>query len=461
MVPMRGLDPRGILPAAGLCLLLLVVPAAGPAAGEESVRLTLDDAVQRALVRSGEVRGATFGLEAARSRVAQADAGRYPQLELTALTGPSPRARGDQVSSPDTTSSPDITGIFGRADFTITQPLYTFGRLTALRAAAREGVAATEAEVRERGAATALRVKTTYYGLLLARDLRELLGDLQGQLRSAREKVERQLRARRAGVDQIDLFKLQTFEAEVIRALLELERQEAVAADALAVLAGLPPGQRAEPAEERLLPEPDPPSPLDRYLETAREARPELRRLAAGLAAREHQIEAERATFYPQFFVAVIGSIAGSTNRDRVNNPFIRDEFEHTELGVVAGLRWSFDFGVTAGRVREARAERDRLEALKETAEDGVPLEIRRLYRELTEARGAIAATEASSRAARRWLVAAVANFDLGVGEAKDVADALGAYAKARSDHLRGLYNEKAALAHLEAAAGRAAPGRL
>ncbi|MGH7362082.1 MAG: TolC family protein, partial [Candidatus Methylomirabilales bacterium] len=164
MVTIRGLDPRGILPAAGLCLLLLVVPAAGPAAGEEPVRLTLDDAVRRALVRSGEVRGATFGLEAARSRVAQADAGRYPQLEFTAITGPSPRARGDQVSSPDSTSSPDITGIFGRADFTITQPLYTFGRLTALRAAAREGAAATEAEVREREAATVLRVKTTYYG---------------------------------------------------------------------------------------------------------------------------------------------------------------------------------------------------------------------------------------------------------------------------------------------------------
>jgi len=456
MAPMRWLDPRGILPAAGLCLLLLVVPAAG----EEPVRLTLDDAVRRALVRSGEVRGATFGLEAARSRVAQADAGRYPQLEFKALTGPSPRARGDQVSSPDSTSSPDITGIFGRADFTITQPLYTFGRLTALRAAAREGVAATEAEVREREAATALRVKTTYYGLLLARGLKETLGDLQGQLRSAREKVERQLRARRAGVDQIDLFKLQTFEAEVIRALLELERQEAVAADALAVLAGLPPGQRAEPAEERLLPEPEPPPPLDQYLETAREARPELKRLAAGLAAREHQIEAERATFYPQFFVAMIGSIAGTTNRDRVNNPFIRDEFEHTEVGVVAGLRWSFDFGVTAGRVREARAERDRLEALKETAEDGIPLEIRSLYRELKETRAAISATETSSRAARRWLVAAVANFDLGVGEAKDVAEALGAYAKAQSDHLRALYNEKAALASLEAASGRASPGQ-
>jgi outer membrane protein TolC len=460
MAPMRGLDLRGVLPAAGLCLLLLGVPAAHPAAGEEPVRLTLEDAVRRAVARSGEVRGATFGLEAARSRVAQADAGRYPQLEFTAITGPSPRARGDQVSSPDSTSSPDVTGIFGRADFTITQPLYTFGRLTALRAAAREGVAATEAEVREREAASALRVKTTYYGLLLARDLKLLLEGLQAQLRGAREKVEQQLRARRAGVDQIDLFKLQTFEAELARALLELTRHEAVAADALAVLAGLSPGQRAEPAEERLLPEPNPPPPLEHYLDAAREARPELKRLAAGLAAREHQLEAERATFYPQLFMAVIGSFAGTTNRDRVNNPFIRDEFEHTELGVVAGLRWSFDFGVTAGRVREARAERDRLEALKETADDGIPLEIRRLHRELTEARAAIPATEAAARAARRWLVAAMANFDLGVGEAKDVADALGAYAKAQSDHLRALYNEKAGLAGLEAGVGRISAGR-
>lgn len=458
MEPIRGLAPRGIF-SAGLCLLLLLVPVARRATGEEPVRLTLDDAIRRALQGSGEVRGAAFGLEAARGRVAQADAGRYPKLEFTAITGPSPRARGNQVSSPDSTSSPDVTGIFGRADFSLTQPLYTFGYLTALRAAAREGVAAGEAEVREREAAVALRVKATYYGLLLARDLKVLLEDLRGQLRSAREKVERQLRARAPGVDQIDLFKLQTFEAELGRALLELTRQEAVAADALGVLAGLREGQRAEPADERLRAEPDPPPPLEGYLEAVRETGPELRRVTAGLAAREHRLEAERATFYPQFFVALIGSIAGTTNRDRVTNPFIRDEFEHTELGVVAGLRWSFDFGVTAGRVREARAERDRLDALRETAEGGIPLEIRRLHRELTEARAAIAATEASARSARRWLVAAVANFDLGVGEAKDVADALGAYAKGQSDHLRALYNEKAVRAALEAAVGRTGSG--
>lgn len=238
----------------------------------------MEDAVRRALTRSGEVRGATAGLEVARSRVSQAEAGRYPQIELKALTGPSPPARGNQGSSPDSTSDPHITGIFGRADFTITQPLYTFGRLTALEAAAREGVAAGEAGVRERQVATV--------------------------------------------------------------------------------------------------------------------------------------------------------------------------------------LRWNFDFGLTAGRVREAQAERDRLEALRETAEGGIPLEIRRLHRELTEARAAISKTEGSSRSARRWLVAAGANFDLGIGEAKEVADALGAYAKAQADHLRALYNEKAALAGLEAAAGRASTGR-
>ena len=106
----RGLDRRGILPAASLCLLLMVVPAAA----EEAVRLTVEDAVRRALTRSGEVRDTTAGLEVARSRVSQAEAGRYPQIELKALTGPSPRPRGNQVSSPESTSDPHITGIFGR-----------------------------------------------------------------------------------------------------------------------------------------------------------------------------------------------------------------------------------------------------------------------------------------------------------------------------------------------------------
>jgi outer membrane protein TolC len=51
--------------------------------------------------------------------------------------------------------------------------------------------------------------------------------------------------------------------------------------------------------------------------------------------------------------------------------------------------------------------------------------------------------------------VAAASNFDLGIGEGKDVADAVLAYAKLRAEYLQAVYNYNLALAKLDHAAGR------
>ena len=48
-----------------------------------------------------------------------------------------------------------------------------------------------------------------------------------------------------------------------------------------------------------------------------------------------------------------------------------------------------------------------------------------------------------------------MANFDLGIGEAKDVADALASFARLRADNFRAIYNYNLALANLDHATGR------
>ena len=42
---------------------------------------------------------------------------------------------------------------------------------------------------------------------------------------------------------------------------------------------------------------------------------------------------------------------------------------------------------------------------------------------------------------AKKWAVAAVANFDFGMGPAKDIFEALQAYSSMRSDYFRSVYN--------------------
>ncbi len=58
------------------------------------------------------------------------------------------------------------------------------------------------------------------------------------------------------------------------------------------------------------------------------------------------------------------------------------------------------------------------------------------------------------TRMQKKWLVASVANFDLGVGESKEIADAAIAYAKIKADYLSSLYNQRLAFANLLYATG-------
>lgn len=99
---MRRLPLALALPFLAPCLALAQPPAPGPAA-RPAVTLTLAQALRAALARAPEVRQAEADL------------------------GPSPRARGDQVSSPDDQYSPDITGVFVRAGIEIIQPIFTWG----------------------------------------------------------------------------------------------------------------------------------------------------------------------------------------------------------------------------------------------------------------------------------------------------------------------------------------------
>jgi len=63
---------------------------------------------------------------------------------------------------------------------TLTQPLYTFGKISNRREAAAHGVAVREAKLLQKRGEIVLRVKELYYGLVLARAGVEAMRDTAG-----------------------------------------------------------------------------------------------------------------------------------------------------------------------------------------------------------------------------------------------------------------------------------------
>lgn len=441
----------------GLLLSLhLVGPLPARAASSESPRVvSLEEALKLAIEASPQIKEEQFGVLIRRSQRKQADAARFAQLDLTVVGGPSPRARGNQISSPDSKGSADITGVFGTAVFSIIQPIYTFGKIKGFREAAARGEAVSQAQVHQKATEIAMLVYEAYYGYQLATALENLALEIGDRLTGTRENVQRLLDAEAPGVDNVDLFKLQTFEGELNKQLNDIRQGKAFALDGLRTLMNLPQDTELELAATALRPVERDMEVLENYVRDSRQLRPEFVQAREGVKAFEALVSAAKADYYPLFFVGLVGSIAEATNRDYFTNPFVFDRLNDDAISPVVGFKWHYDLGITTGKVDEAKAKLGQVQQKEALAEVGIPFQVRQARLDVERHRDNITATKKGYRNGRKWLVAALSNFDLGVGEGKDVADAAVAYAKLRASYFQAVYNYNLGLAKLDHVAGR------
>lgn len=417
------------------------------------VRLTLEESLRAALGRSPEARQALAEVEGFRGKQLQALGIGRPQVELTTVLGPSPRARGDQVTSPDDQYSPDITGIFIRGTVGIIQPIFTWGLVRNAREAADHGVRAARAGVEVKQTEVALRVKQAYWGLVTARAIRAFLLEVRDQVDQATQRTERLVDGGFA--TEVDVFRLHAKRGELEKGLNLAERTIDLAAEALATWTGQPRGTAVEPADAALPAEVRPIRALELYVADALATRPEFTQLREGLQARRKLVEVERKQGYPLFFIGLVGDLAYATNRHRLENPYVIDPLYHAAVGPVIGFRYSLDFGIRAGKVKEAEAELQKLEALRDYATEGIPLQVRDAYNAVVEAARNVRVFDDAHANAKRWLVASSANVDLGVGDSGDLADAFEAFARTRAEYLQALYAYVFGLEQLAHATGQ------
>jgi outer membrane protein TolC len=424
-----------------------------PVPGPPAVRLTLEESVRAALARSPETRHAVAELEGIRGKQLQALGIGRPQLELQTVLGPSPRARGNQVSSPDEQSSPDITGAFVRGTVSIIQPVFTWGLIENARMAADHGIRAAQAGIDAKSTEVALRVKQAYWGAVAAKSIRAFLVDVRNQVDQAIARTERLVEGGYA--TDIDLYRFRSKRGELERFIHLADKTHDLATQALGTWTGQPAGVPVEPADAMLPVGMNPIPSVEVYIQSALAGRPEFSQLREGIQARRRLVEVERKQGYPLFFVGLLGDLAYATNRDRLENPYVIDPLYHTAIGPVIGFKYSLNFGIRAGKVKEAEAEVQKLEALRDHALDGIPLQVREAYDTVVEAeRNARVLSEAHENA-KQWLVASSSNADLGIGDPDDLADAFVQYARTRADYLQALFAYVYGLEQLAHAAGQ------
>lgn len=420
--------------------------------------LGLDDCIRLALKSAPELGEAQADIELTSSKLAEAKGYRYPQLEVLSLFGPAPQARKEDLLLLKTDKSFSFNEItwFASTDATLIQPLYTFGKISENMKAATHGIEVDRSRKEQKAHEITLKVREYYYGLMLAREMKELIQEVQEILVKSREKAKKLLDQGSDSVEEMDIYKLDTFAGAAQKYLEEAQKGEKLALSALKARLGMTQNASLEINVERLVMVDVVVPEFDFFVEKARERRPEFKQVREGLKARGALVEAAKAQYYPDIFLGALFSWAYADDRDRVKNPYINDQFKHVNGGVALGARWKLDFGITGAKVAGEQAQYNRLLSTKEYADANIPLQIKKYYLELKEAENSAKATRTAYTNAKKWAVTAVANFDFGVGPAKEIFEALQMYAQMRGAYFQSIYNYRIARSGLDYATGEA-----
>ncbi len=415
---------------------------------------TLEQCLSAALAHNPDLEVVEADVRIAEADLDRAKSGRWPRVDYTQLLGAVNEAHGDAISSPNsTTDYLKGLGPFTRLDLRVTQPVYAFGKISAGIRAAESGLLTSHAKKKEKQAALVFDVKQRYYDLLLNQKLGGEIADVEKALTKALAKAKDRLNEGNASVTQSDLLEIE-YALEGIRTeRLRVEMGAQLSSAALRRAMGLASTEPFALAATEVLDEAQIElRALAYYQEHAVERRPELARLASAIEARAARVDQRRADLFPTIFLMGLLRYAVAPNRTDQKNPFVYDDFNYLDPGVVLGLRWDFDLGMLA-ELDKAEAKHAKLLSQRRAAAAGIRLEVEHAFREVLSSRARLESARRRRTIARNLTVLAATNYELGLGDAKPLLDSLERRTRSTGELYLALRNHDIAIARLIKAA--------
>ncbi len=403
-----------------VCVLLAVLGAlCGTAAEPEALTLDLNRVVELALAQNPGLQAAAERRAEVAGGVEEVAADAWPQVDLV---GSWSRAR-----NPAFLNSPDFEDIVAQfPDFkpgeqelwdvgvTLSQTLYSGGKVRAAVDLAKLVVDITDAQVGTVELETALAAAEAYYRLLQARGALETVEIQQQARQRSLEVVE--VRYELGSATRLELLRARSALVAVAPAVARIRGQVDVETARLRVVLGLDPGTAVEVA----LDPGEPPEPPDfaGLASTASTSRPELEDLHLQAQALGRQRMITAADGRPQV------ELAGAYGRQvRLVDNFGKPLFDDWSLSV--GLTWSlFDGGRRKGQLAQLESRRRQLEWRLEELESEISRQIEEALVEYRTSRQRQRSAEVAAEAAREAARVALESYREGVAIQADLLGA-------------------------------------
>ena len=408
-----------------LCVLCALCGAKVSQAAEVRV-LTLDQAIGIAMERNRDIETAREYGKSVEGKYVEERAAALPQLTLTAS------AASARDSSQQFAGIPVSTQQTRNADISLSQPLYTWGKVSAAIRAARLGLKTADEQLRLYQQAARRDVTAAFYDILLARELHKLALQNLEQKERHRDEAHKKLAAGVA-TDYDTLaadVAVENARPEVIRS----ENRIRLARERLRFLLGI--DQQKVDATGTLAIAPRPQPAYEDLLATARTKRPELRDLRYRIGVYNELVTIAAAENKPRL------DLKGGVGWHSLDFAGASQDGAAWSAGVYLSFPF-FDGFRTSGRVQQARSDLHTKEIEEARLADNIALEVRDAAYALNEAGEIVRALSGTVSQAKRLLTMAEQGYEYGVKIRLEVEDAQlnllqaeSSLARARRDYL-------------------------
>lgn len=333
-----------------------------------------------------------------------------------------------------------------------TVPLYTFGKIDAIKRAAEANVRVTEWDLEKNRQQVRMDVRRAYYGLMLARDMQYIGNDVIGKLQKGIEGVQRKIEGGDTSVEDADRLRLEIQRDELLARIAEAKKGEAFAIAGLRFLTGV---QTAFDIPDEPLTRPDVQlGPVVRYLTAARLFRADVNMARAGVVARKAFLDYQRAQLFPNIGLGLGFTYAIAPSAEPQNAAWLADPFNRFGSSFQFGMEWPLDFLPKQARISAAESQLEEARALERLALGGTAVEVESAYATAVEAKTREENWERAEHRAKRWISSVQDAIDLGTKDERFLIEPLRAYVFARALHAQALMDYHIALSELARVTG-------
>jgi outer membrane protein TolC len=385
----------------------------------QGAALNLQRCIEIALEKHPSIKASAGAIKAYESKVGQAKANYYPQLNLTS-----------SLQRIDPHYSTDII---------IGMTLFDFGKTSSQVDIQDLNVDASRADYEDVRAQIVLNVKNAYYNLLQTERNREVAVDTMKQFQQHLDQANAFFHI--GTKPKFDVTKAEVDLGNARLNVLKAENAESAARIILKNAMGIPENADFAIVDNLFFQKSD--LQLNDVLNTAYSNRPDLRSVIAKRQATEKSIDLAKKGYYP--------TLTGSAGYRFSGTDFPLDN----EWNAGATLSFPIFTGLsTKYQVDEARANLEILKANEDSIRQGIQLDVQQAYLNVQDTAQQISMSEMTVIQAKENYELASGRYRTGVGNPIEVADATITLNNARANLNTALYNYKMAQAALEKSIG-------